>query len=86
MSIAALVAALSALGPSRAMALRFDCAKASTPTELALCADTRLWPLDNELGKAVRRELTGIPKSEPLFWLGSESGSVSVTTIAPRRL
>jgi uncharacterized protein len=61
MSIAALVAAVSLLGSGRATALSFDCAKASTPTELALCADTRLWPLDNELGKAVRRELDRHP-------------------------
>jgi uncharacterized protein len=61
MSIAALVVALSMLGPGRAAALSFDCAKASTPTEFALCADTRLWPLDNELGKAVRRELDRHP-------------------------
>jgi uncharacterized protein len=67
MSVAALVAAVSVLGPGRAMALSFDCAKASTPTELALCADARLWPLDNELGKAVTRELTRHPEKRDLI-------------------
>ena len=61
MSIAAIVATVCVLGPGWATALSFDCVKASTPTELALCADTRLWPLDNELGKSVRRELTRHP-------------------------
>jgi len=61
MGIAVLVAAVPLLGPGRATALSFACAKASTPTEFALCADTRLWPLDNEFGKAVRRELDRHP-------------------------
>jgi uncharacterized protein len=61
MDIAAIVAAVCVIGPLRAPAQSFDCYKASTPTELAVCADTRLWAPDNELAKSVRRELTRHP-------------------------
>ena len=61
MEFTAYVAAVCVLGPVSASAQSFDCHKASTPTELAVCADSRLWELDNGLAKAVRRELTRQP-------------------------
>lgn len=43
-------AVLLALGPSPAPAASFDCAKARTPDERAVCADPNLSALDSEMG------------------------------------
>ncbi|HEY6619781.1 MAG TPA: lysozyme inhibitor LprI family protein [Steroidobacteraceae bacterium] len=88
MDFASIIAAVFILGPGWAMALSFDCAKASTPTELALCADTRLWGLDNDLGKAVKRELSRHPDKRALIlaqereWLSQRDRDCPAATLS----
>jgi uncharacterized protein len=54
MGIAAMVAVLSVLGPRWATAQSFDCNKASTPVEHAICGDKALGELDTALASALR--------------------------------
>lgn len=71
-SIAA--AALLALLPIAAHAAGFDCAKAASPTEKAICADTALSKLDGDLSAAWKKALakggdTAALKAAQLKWL-----------------
>ncbi|WP_109110668.1 lysozyme inhibitor LprI family protein [Azospirillum sp. TSO35-2] len=52
-----LAAALSVVGGGSGFAASFDCGKASTPVEKAICADQRLSDLDSELGRAYKAAL-----------------------------
>jgi uncharacterized protein YecT (DUF1311 family) len=61
---------------------------ASTPTELAVCADSRLWAPDNELAKSVRRELTRQPDRRPSIlraereWVAQRDRDCPVTSLS----
>ncbi|MDR8729698.1 lysozyme inhibitor LprI family protein [Burkholderia pseudomultivorans] len=69
------VAAAALLGlPIAALAAGFDCAKAASPTEKAICADAALSRLDGELATAWKAALakggdTGALKASQLKWL-----------------
>jgi uncharacterized protein len=58
------LAGLVGIGPSgagRALAASFNCARAATPTEIAICANPALSALDGELGLAYTSQLAAIP-------------------------
>jgi uncharacterized protein len=60
---AAMAGALAGIGPSgagRALAASFDCAKAATPTEIAICANPALSALDGQLGLAYTPQLASV--------------------------
>jgi uncharacterized protein len=54
-------APLAPVAPGQARAASFDCAKAASKTEIALCADPRLSQLDGELGVAYQARLARDP-------------------------
>lgn len=63
--------------PWLAHAAGFDCAKATTPTEKAICASPKVSALDGKLGDAFRKALAGHPdeadalKLDQRHWLAS---------------
>lgn len=61
LSVLFLVAAL-AVGPARAAS--FDCAKAATPVEKAVCADPRLGTLDEQIAQAYADLLRALDESQ----------------------
>lgn len=70
-------AALLALAPAapletgRASAASFDCARAASPTEIAICADPALSALDAQMGAAYAARLAHDPAVRPIqrAWL-----------------
>lgn len=58
---------LAALLPGAAAAASFDCAKAATPLERAVCGDPRLSTLDEQLAQAYREALGRLGESAPLL-------------------
>ncbi len=63
--------AIGLLGHGAARAASFDCAKAATPSELAICASPALSALDSELGAAYALRLAAAPEVRDLerAWL-----------------
>jgi uncharacterized protein len=55
------VGSVGLAGGGRALAASFSCAKAATPTEVAICADPALSALDGQLGLAYTPQLASNP-------------------------
>lgn len=70
----AMILAVLTISPMAAHAAGFDCAKAASPTEKAICADAGLSALDGQLAAAWKKALakggdTAALKAEQLKWL-----------------
>jgi len=61
--VAAMLAGMASIGPTGAgpaLAASFNCARAATPTEVAICANPALSALDGELGLAYTPQLASV--------------------------
>lgn len=72
------IAAIALCLSSFASAASFDCQKAATPTEKAICADAGLSALDSELAKAYKQALGG-DKAKADFVRDSERGWIDAS-------
>jgi len=91
---AAMLGAVAWVGPTgggRALAASFNCARAATPTEVAICADPALSALDGQLGLAYTPQLAANPtvKQVERGWLalrnlacGGDAGCLASLTSA----
>jgi uncharacterized protein YecT (DUF1311 family) len=72
-----MAAAVAPTGPGQARAASFNCARAATPTEVAICANPTLSALDGELGLAYTPQLASMPAVKQV-----ERGWMAVRNIA----
>ncbi|WP_109451763.1 lysozyme inhibitor LprI family protein [Azospirillum sp. TSH64] len=87
MRVLILTAALTAIGGGSSFAASFDCGKAGTPVEKAVCSDERLSNLDSELGRAYKAALQNSTapadlKTEQKNWIAQRNRCTDVTCLA----
>lgn len=62
----AVVSAVATLAASSALSASFDCTKATTKNEKAICADPQMSKMDEEMAKAYQSARQTFPDSQPL--------------------
>lgn len=87
MRVLILTAALTVIGGGSSFAASFDCGKASTLVEKAICSDERLSNLDNELGRAYKTALQNSTapadlKTEQKNWIAQRNRCTDMTCLA----
>lgn len=87
MRVLILTAALTVIGGGSSFAASFDCGKASTPVEKAICSDERLSNLDSELGRAYKAALQNSTapadlKTEQKNWIAQRNRCTDMTCLA----